>query len=98
MYSIRGEIKMDSRRGIGGACVLALAALCMGLLLLPLVPTTARAEIEGEKPEMTQERLPAGITFVTEADGIREYKLENGMKVLLVENRVAPVATVMVIY
>jgi zinc protease len=47
---------------------------------------------------MAQERLPAGVTFVTEADGIREYKLENGMKVLLAENRVAPVATVMVLY
>src|SRR5438045_7192355 len=42
--------------------------------------------------------LPAGVAFVAEADGIREYKLENGMKVLLVENRVAPVATLMVLY
>ena len=47
---------------------------------------------------MTQEQLPAGLTFVMEADGIREYKLDNGMKVLLVENRVAPVATLMVLY
>jgi zinc protease len=47
---------------------------------------------------MVQEQLPAGVTFVTEADGIREYRLTNGMKVLLVENRVAPVATVMVLY
>src|SRR5438045_2156709 len=42
--------------------------------------------------------LPAGVAFVAEADGIREYRLANGMKVLLVENRVAPVATVMVLY
>ncbi len=45
-----------------------------------------------------QERLPQDVTFVTEEEGIREYRLENGMKVLLVENRVAPVATVMVLY
>lgn len=45
-----------------------------------------------------QEQLQDGVTFVTEEDGIREYKLANGMKVLLVENRVAPVATVMVLY
>lgn len=45
-----------------------------------------------------QEKLPAGVKFVTEADGIREYGLKNGMKVLLVENRVAPVATVLVLY
>ena len=47
---------------------------------------------------MTDEQLPAGLTFVTESDGIREYRLDNQMKVLLVENRVAPVATVMVLY
>jgi zinc protease len=47
---------------------------------------------------MAEEQLPAGLSFVTEADGILEYKLANGMKVLLVENRVAPVATVMVLY
>src|ERR1044071_9261426 len=47
---------------------------------------------------MVEEQLPAGLAFVTEADGIREYKLANGMKVLLVDNRVAPVATVMVLY
>ncbi len=47
---------------------------------------------------MTEEQVPAGLTFVTESDGIREYRLDNRMKVLLVENRVAPVATVMVLY
>jgi zinc protease len=47
---------------------------------------------------MVEVQLPAGVAFVAEADGIREYKLDNEMKVLLVENRVAPVATVMVLY
>ncbi len=47
---------------------------------------------------MTEVQLPADLQFVAEADGISEYKLANGMKVLLVENRVAPVATVMVLY
>lgn len=44
------------------------------------------------------EQLPDNITFVTEEDGISEYKMANGMKVVLLENRVAPVATFMVIY
>ena len=44
------------------------------------------------------EQLPAGVSFVTEAAGIREYALANGLKVLLVENRVAPVVTVCVLY
>src|SRR3954469_5366796 len=47
---------------------------------------------------MAEAQLPAGVARVAEADGIREYKLENEMKVLLVENRVAPVATVLVVY
>src|SRR5437588_5697526 len=47
---------------------------------------------------MAQVELPVSLQFVAEADGIREYRLANGMKVLLVENRVAPVATVMVLY
>ena len=41
---------------------------------------------------MVEVQLPANVKFVAEADGIREYKLDNEMKVLLVENRVAPVA------
>ncbi|HEY0322684.1 MAG TPA: pitrilysin family protein [Pyrinomonadaceae bacterium] len=47
---------------------------------------------------MQTEQLPAGVAFVVAEDGIEEYRLENGMKVLLVENRVAPVVTVMVVY
>ncbi|MDQ3649551.1 MAG: insulinase family protein [Acidobacteriota bacterium] len=47
---------------------------------------------------MNHEQLPAGVEFVTEADGVREYRLANRMKLLLVENRVAPVATLCVLY
>jgi zinc protease len=44
------------------------------------------------------ERLPEGIEFVAEEDGVREYRLANGLKLLLLENRVAPVATFLVLY
>jgi len=47
---------------------------------------------------MQNEKLPDEIEFVVEEDGIREYRLTNGMKLLLVENRVAPVATACVLY
>ena len=47
---------------------------------------------------MLSEKLPAGVRFVAEEDGISEYSLSNGMKLLLVENRVAPVVTVLVVY
>src|ERR1044071_9667776 len=47
---------------------------------------------------MVEEQLPAGLAFVTESEEMREDRLDNRMKVLLVENKVAPVATVMVLY
>jgi zinc protease len=52
---------------------------------------------EGD-PQHVHDGLPKSVTHVTEEDGIGEYRLENGMKVLLVENRVAPVVTVLVLY
>ncbi|MCA1591514.1 MAG: insulinase family protein [Acidobacteria bacterium] len=47
---------------------------------------------------MQNEMLPGGIEFIAEADGIHEYRLANGMKLLLMENRVAPVVTFLVLY
>lgn len=47
---------------------------------------------------MQTTEIPTGVKFIAEADGIREYLMDNGMKVLLVENRVAPVATVLIVY
>src|SRR5256714_6556321 len=44
------------------------------------------------------ERLPEGVEFAAEEEGVREYGLANGLKLLLVENRVAPVVTVLVVY
>jgi zinc protease len=43
-------------------------------------------------------RLPDGVVFVAEAGGIEEYRLANGMKVLLSEQRAAPVVAFMVLY
>jgi zinc protease len=42
--------------------------------------------------------VPEGIEFVSEGEGVREFRLANGLKLLLSENRVAPVATFMVVY
>jgi zinc protease len=49
------------------------------------------SQVSGEKPS-------DDIEFVAEEEGVREYRLANGLKLLLVENRVAPVATLMVVY
>jgi zinc protease len=43
-------------------------------------------------------RPPDGVEFVAEEEGAREYRLANGLKLLLVENRVAPVVTFLVVY
>ena len=43
-------------------------------------------------------RLAEGVEFVAEEEGTREYRLANGLKVLLVENAVAPVVTFLVLY
>ena len=43
-------------------------------------------------------RLPDGVEFVAEEEGVREFRLANGLKLLLAENRVAPVATFLVLY
>jgi zinc protease len=52
-----------------------------------------------ERGERTvQEQVPENVKFVSDENGIRQYELANGMKVLLVENKVAPVATVLVVY
>ncbi|HEX7314802.1 MAG TPA: pitrilysin family protein [Pyrinomonadaceae bacterium] len=42
--------------------------------------------------------LPDGVEFVAEEEGVREFRLANGLKLLLAENRVAPVATFLVLY
>jgi zinc protease len=58
----------------------------------------AETDVKGEEATVQNEQLPAGVEFVTESEGIREYRMANGMKLLLVENRVAPVATFCVLY
>jgi zinc protease len=55
----------------------------------PAAPPTARA---AAKP------LPAGVTRITEVEGITEYRLANGLKVLLFPDQSKPTVTVNVTY
>ncbi|HEX8189745.1 MAG TPA: pitrilysin family protein, partial [Pyrinomonadaceae bacterium] len=41
---------------------------------------------------------PDGAEFVAGGGGVREFRLANGLKLLLAQNRVAPVATFLVLY
>ncbi len=43
-------------------------------------------------------QLPEGVVFVAESGGIEEHRMANGMKVLLSEQRAAPVVAFMVLY
>src|SRR3712207_326287 len=53
---------------------------------------------ESDCLSVREEGLPGGAEFVAEDGGVREFALANGMKVLLAENRVAPGATLLVLY
>lgn len=82
-----------------GALLLLLLLLALAGVAGPPVTGAAReVTLKGEKANVQNEQLPAGVEFVADADGIREYRMANGMKLLLVENRVAPVATFCVLY
>lgn len=43
-------------------------------------------------------QLPEGMVFVAESGGIEEYRMANGMKILLSEQKAAPVVAFMVLY
>jgi zinc protease len=49
-------------------------------------------------PLLAQTALPAGITQVTSVEGITEYKLPNGLRVLLFPDQSKPTATVNITY
>src|SRR5258708_5477011 len=82
-----------------------LALILIGItglyLLTPAVTASGKKDemiMSPQKLQAQQEQLPTGVTFTTEAGGSRQYQIAHGMKLLLVENRVAPVATVLVVY
>ena len=63
------------------------AGLALGLAALPH-PTLAQKAVP----------LPAGVTQVTSVEGITEYKLANGLRVLLFPDQSKPTATVNITY
>src|SRR3974390_2827190 len=61
-------------------------------LLLATALTTLAAAAWGEPPP------PAGVARVTEVEGITEYRLQNGLQVLLYPDSTKPTVTVNVTY
>src|SRR5262249_14690951 len=72
-----------------------LALLMVSLLTSPLATRAARAD--GPKPTDAP-ALPNGIKLVTSVEGITEYRLENGLHVLLFPDQSKPTATVNITY
>ena len=62
-------------------------AACLALLGAALLSCTASAAA-----------LPPGVTQVTATDGITEYRLDNGLKVLLFPDAAKPTVTVSITY
>jgi zinc protease len=67
-------------------------ALLAGLLNLPLAPMTPA------HAQPASAALPAGLTEVRAVEGIREYRLANGLQLLLVPDDSKPSTTVNVVY
>lgn len=67
-------------------------------LLLPALGAAAHAQQGGAAPAARPAALPAGITRGASVEGITEYQLANGMKVLLFPDQSKPTVTVNITY
>ncbi len=54
--------------------------------------------LHGAALAQTAAKLPAGVTAVTEVEGIKEYRLQNGLQVLLFPDMSKPTTTVNITY
>ena len=50
------------------------------------------------KTKSQTKKLNSDVQFIADESGISEYRLKNGLKILLVENHTAPVVTLLVLY
>ncbi len=54
--------------------------------------------LHGAALAQTAAKRPAGVTAITEVEGIKEYRLENGLQVLLFQDMSKPTTTVNITY
>src|SRR5262245_32831979 len=84
---------MKSYKATRAGALLSLALLMVSLLTSPLA---TRAATDGHKKDAAA--LPNGVKLVTSVEGITEYSLENGLRVLLFPDQSKPTATVNITY
>lgn len=64
--------------------ILSSIAVLLLLGILAAAPGAAKVlPCQGSSPQASSQKLPRGVTFVTSVEGITEYQLENGLRVLL---------------
>ena len=82
---------------------LALALLMFGALMASLLATTARASLSQQQTTTAPQSaaptaLPSGVERITTVEGITEYRLRNGLRVLLFPDPSKPTITVNITY
>ena len=76
-----------------------LRTLTLALLLLAPMPfALAQTATPLANTQTAPVKLPAGVTFVTSAEGVSEYRLANGLKVLLAPTQANALLTMHVTY
>jgi zinc protease len=76
---------------------LALFSLCA--LVAPFASTASATLLQNVTPQQAAATpLPAGVERVTSVEGITEYRLQNGLRVLLFPDQSKPTATVNITY
>ncbi|MFM7704252.1 MAG: insulinase family protein, partial [Rubrivivax sp.] len=73
-------------------------ALALALASLPAVWQPARAQPAAAAAPRQQEALPPAMTRITSVEGITEYRLANGLQLLLVPDASKPTTTVNMTY
>jgi zinc protease len=87
---------MKSYKATRAGALLSLALLMVSLLTSPLATTRAAAADGPKQTDATA--LPKGVKLVTSVEGITEYRLDNGLRVLLFPDQSKPTATVNITY
>ncbi len=64
----------------------------------PLALSLLTAMLIAPAPQWTAPAQAAEAQFIRTQNGVQEYRLDNGLKVLLVENHAAPVVSVNIVY
>ena len=77
---------------------LSRSLLCSMLAGLIGFTAAAQSQTPAQTQTQTQTALPPGITELTQVEGITEYRLPNGLQVLLVPDDTKPTTTVNVTY